>query len=191
MHSPFYVLVWVAGVCSLWLLWDRAIKSLLLALFREQLFEQRYALFHMGMEGDISFNSDLYRQLEMLLCGLLRFGHRVTLLTYIFSKREQEAAKNSKDYIDVSQQIALKVSRLDPVAQGKLIRILQCVQRAIFLYMAFTSLWFLTFACGMLVAKLFGLYRPDEKAKITGVIQQEAYRAESKRGISLSAAATA
>jgi hypothetical protein len=195
MNSTFYVLVWVTGLSCLWLFWDQAVKRLLLDLFRERVFELRFDMFRLGMAGKLDYNSEVYRQLETLLCGLLRFSHRVTLLTWFFSKAEQERAKKRKDYEDLSHQVALKISRLQPDVQAELSRILREVSKAIWLYMAFTSLFFLGCFVVAMMAKLVGLWRPDRVQQISGVVEQEAYRAEIKRdrsngnNVDLSAAA--
>jgi hypothetical protein len=191
MHNPMYVLIWLAGLCCLWIFWDQAVKRLLLDLFRERLFELRFSMFRMGLDGKIEFESDVYRQLEILFSGLLRFGHRVTLLTFIFSREEQEKSKKNKDYVDVSQQIGLKISRLDPKVQQEIGTILIEVRKAIMLYMAFTSLFFLCVYVVLMTAKLLGFWNPDKVKEISDVVEQEAYRAESKRGISVSITAIA
>ncbi len=187
MHSPLYLLIWVTGVCSLWLLWNLGFRSLFLDLFRERIFGLRYSLFRLGMDGELQFDSDIYRTLETLMCGLLRFGHRLTPLTYVFSWREQERAKREKDHVDISQQIALKISRLEPEVQIKVQKLLVELRRDILLYMAFSSLWFLLIMAVMMSAKAVGLWRP-EKGKVSDVIAHEAYRAESKRSLTFSPA---
>jgi hypothetical protein len=181
MDGALYLLVWVTGLCCLWIFWDQVVKRLLLDLFRERVFELRFDMFRLGMENKIDYNSEVYRQLETLLCGLLRFGHRVTFLTWVFSRAEQERAKKRKDYQDFSSQIALKISRLDPGVQAELSRILSEVSKAIMLYMAFTSLFFLGWFALTLLAKLVGLWRSESVKVVSGVVEQEAYRAEIKR----------
>jgi hypothetical protein len=185
MHSPFYLLIWVTGVCCLWVLWDLGFRRVFLDLFRERIFELRYALFRLGMDGELHFDSDVYRTLEILMCGLLRFGHRMTLLTYIFSRVEQKEAKREKNHLDLSQQLELKISRLDPHVQPKVRALLHEVRRDILLYMAFTSLWFLAILFAGMVARGLGVWRSD---RVTNVIEQEAYWAESRGKACLAAA---
>jgi hypothetical protein len=189
MQSPIFILSWVAGVCSLWFFWSIGIKRLFLDGFRERLFELRFELFRLGMSGELPFESDTYRVLETLICGMLRFGHRITFLTYVFCRIEQERAMKDKDFVDVSRQIALKVSRLNPTTQAKLVEILNGLRLATIVYMAFTSLFFLSVFTIFETAKVLGIWRPDEKAKeISFVIEREAYRAESMRPLRVAVA---
>jgi hypothetical protein len=181
MTSLFNVVVWAAGLCALWCLWDFAIKSFFLDLLREQLFEIRSRLFRLGMDEKLRFDNDVYRQIETLLCGLLRFAHRVSFLTYVFSWSELEKEKKEKDYVDVSKQIALKVSRLPADVQRDVMTILDDTRKALFVYMAFTSLIFLIPFAVIMTMKLFGIWRPERVKATTNVIEWEAYRAEMKR----------
>jgi hypothetical protein len=170
-------------------LWSLGIKRLFLDAFRERLFELRFELFRLGMSGELPFDSETYRIFEMLICGMLRFGHRITFLTYILCLREQERAKKDKDFVDLSQQIALKISRLDPKTRSKLVEIMEGLRIATILYMAFTSLLFLLVLVRYEVAKVLGLLRPDhETERITFVIESEAYRSESMRGLRVAVA---
>jgi hypothetical protein len=188
MVNTVYLLSWVTGVCALWLLWSFAWRGLALAFFREALFELRFRLFRLGMDGELSFDNEAYRSIETLICGLLRYGHRISFLTYLFSRREQERAKKEKDYVDVGQQVALKVSRLQPGTQEKIAKILVSIRHAIVLYMAFSSLFLLAMIFLFRVLKVFGWGREPNKAKLTGVIEQEAYRIEARRSMRLAAA---
>jgi hypothetical protein len=182
MQSPIYLLSWVGGACSLWFLWSLGIKRLVLDRFRERLFELRFELFCLGMSGELPFDSETYRTLETLICGLLRFAHRITLLTYLFSRIERERAKKDKNYVDLAQQIALMISREHPKTQAKLGKILEGLSSAITVYWAFTSLLFILVFAVFEVAKALGLWRPEQETEqITFVVEHEAYRAESLR----------
>jgi hypothetical protein len=188
MQNTVYFLSWVTALCSLWFIWSLGVKSLVVDYLRERLFELRFELFRLGMSGEVPFQSDAYRSLEILMCGLLRYAHRVSLLTYILSRVEQERAKKAKDYIDVGQQMTLKVSRLTPEAQKKIATILVETRKAIIFYMAFSSLLMLLIMVILQLAKLVGIWRKPSKAKLTGVIEQEAYRSEFRRPSRLVAA---
>ena len=182
MQTPVYLLSSVVGLSTLWFVWSLGIKKLWLDRLRERLFEQRFELFRLGMSGELPFESDTYRSLEILFCGLLRFGHRITFLTYIFSTIEQKSAKQDKDYVDSSMQIALKISRLQPETQQKLTKILNDVRSELLRYMAITSLLFLGMAVVFTIAKIVGLWHPETaKEEVGRVIEREAYRAESMR----------
>lgn len=189
MQSPIFILSWVTAACSLWFFWSLGFKKLLLARFRERLFELRFELFRLGMSGELPFESDAYRSIETLMCGMLRFGHRITFLTYILCRREQERAKKDKDYVDMSKQFALKISRLDPSIRDKVTKILASISNETIVYMSFTSLFFLLIIGVYLVAKGCGLFWQDHKTKeISFVIEREAYRAESMRPLRVAVA---
>jgi hypothetical protein len=184
MENSIYLLSWVAGLCALWFLWSLGIKPLVLDFFRERLFELRFQLFRLGMNGELDFGNDTYRTLETLLCGLIRFSHRITFLTFIFSLVEQEKAKKEKGYADLGQQIALKISRLDPDTQTKLKALLTGVRSAIILYLVFSSVLFMTIIFLYYVRRLVGLGpKTDDTDEISSVVEREAYRAEYLRGL--------
>ena len=184
MQNSIYLLSWVAGLCAVWFLWSLGIKPLVLDLFRERLFELRFQLFRLGMNGEIDFSNDTYRTLETQLCGLIRFSHRVTFLTFIFSLVEQEKAKKEKGYADLGQQIALKISRLDPDAQTNLKALLTNLRSAIVLYLVFSSVLFMTLIFVYNVRRLVGFgTKTDDTHEISSVVEREAYRAEYLRGL--------
>ena len=181
MHSPVYILVLVSGIAGFWLFWDQAVKRILLDAFRERVFAQRFALFQLAMNGQLTFDSEVYRQIETLLCGLLRFAHNVTFLTFMFSRDQQEKARMKDGYVDVSREIAEKIMQLNPDVQHELGIILSEVRRSILVYVSFTSLLFLVVSAVLTVARIFGLWRPDKAREISDVVEREAYRAELKR----------
>jgi hypothetical protein len=184
MQNSIYLLSWVAGLCAVWFLWSLGIKPMVLDFFRERLFELRFQLFRLGMNGEIDFANDTYRTLETLLCGLIRFSHRITFLTYIFSAIEHEKAKKEKGYADLGQQIALKISRLDPNTQTKLKALLIDLKSAIVLYVCFSSVFFMTVVFFYHVTQLVGLRsKTDDTGEISSVVEREAYRAEHLRGL--------
>ena len=189
MLNPVYLLSWVGALCAAWFLWTLGIRRLLLDGMRERLFDLRFRLFRLGTTGELPFDSEAYRVLELLICGLLRFGHRITFLTFLFSQIEGERAKKEKNYEDVSKQIALKIARLKPETQEKLGQILKDLHSALIVYMAFSSLFFLSIFIVMNVCKWLGLWHPENaRERVTRVIEREAYLAESRRGVCLAAA---
>lgn len=182
MQSPIYFLSWTAAACLLWLFWSFGIKRLFLDIFRERLFEIRFEMFRLGISGELPFDSETYRTLETLICGLLRFAHRITFLTFLFSRIEQERAQKEKDYVDIGLQISLMISRQDSKTQARLLKILQDLKTAIYVYMAFSSLFLLSLIIVYKVARVLGLWQPGKAEKeISGVVEREAYRAESMR----------
>jgi len=181
MQSPFNLFIFIAAVSGLWIFWDKALRSLLLDAFRERIFELRFSLFELGMKDDVNFESEVYRQLETLLSGLLRWAHNVTFLTFVISRAEQEKAKQQKDYVDVSQQIELKIRQLNPEVQDEMNRILTETRKAILLYISFTSLFFLGCSALLTTLRLVGIWHPEKADEISNVVEQEAYKAEIKR----------
>jgi hypothetical protein len=119
------------------------------------------------------------------MCGLLRFGHRITFLTFLLSSLEIAKAKKDKDYVDVSQQIGLKISRLQPSTQVKMAKILKDTHSVVLVYMALSSLLFLTIMAAM---KVFKLLSESTREKVSHVIDREAYLAETQRGMRLAVA---
>lgn len=189
MQSSIFLLSAVGALCAAWFLWALAIKGLLLDGMREKLFEIRFRLFELGMTGELACDSEAYRELETLLCGLLRFGHRITFMTWIFSRLAIEQEKKRKDYVDVSAQIALKISRLQPATQQKLWLIMKDIHSTVLVYAGLSSLLFLSIYVVARTLQLFGLWHPEaEKEKVTRVIEREAYLAEKRRGLRFAAA---
>jgi hypothetical protein len=156
---------------------------------REEIFKLRFQLFHLAMDGELSFDDEAYRSLETLLSGLLRFGHRLTFLTYLLSRREAIRAQKEKDYVNVSAQIALKVSRLNPETQQKIVKILEEVHSTAIGYIAASSLSLLSLYLVLKLAEAMGLIHLEKaKSDVRGVVEREVYLAESRRGLRLAVA---
>lgn len=182
MRSSIYIVDWVTGAFAIYLLWDFCVKGLLLDLLRDRLFELRFELFRLGQKGELEFGSPVYRMIETLLCGLLRFAHRISFPIYIFSLIEQEQAKKEKNYVDLSQQVALHVSRLDKSVQAEVGQLLSKARLAINLYMAFSSALFMVVTAVFLMLRLAGIHRQNVPSKRPAdVIEREAYRSEQRR----------
>lgn len=181
MQSPLYFMALVGAATGIWLLWDVALKGLFLDAQRERIFELRFKLFELGMRGEVSFDSEAYRTLETLLCGLLRFGHRFTFLTFILSIMEQERTKKDKDYADFTNQLELKISRESETAQVKLREILKSVNTAVVVYTSVSSLIFLS--CAMIFGMLRAMHLVDQSGRriVSSVIERDAYMEESRR----------
>ena len=182
MQSPVYLLDWFAAACAAWLIWSLGIKSLLLDLFRERLFEIRFGLFSLGLNGELDFNDPAYRSIETLFCGLLQFAHRISFLTYIVSVRERYRAMKDKDYVDVSKLIALRVSRLDPTLQSELNKLAYEARKALTLYMVFNSLPLFTLITTMGIAQRLGLIHLENggREQVSLPIEREAFCYESR-----------
>lgn len=189
MQNPIYLVSAVASICGAYLVWSLGVRKLFLDLMRERLFELRFELFRLGMSGELSFDNDAYRSLETLFNGLLRFGHRISFLTWVYSSRAIARAQQEKDYVNISSQIALKVSRLNPETQEKITRILEDVHSDVIAYMAFSSLLFLLIYAVLNLLEVLGLVDFDKEKKIAReVIEREAYVSETRRGLRLATA---
>ncbi len=182
MLSPIYILSTIASVCAAYLLWSLAIREFLLDGVREKLFGLRFDLFRLAMNGEVEFDNEAYRSLEILFCGLLRFAHRITFLTYLMSKIEAERAQKEKDYVNVSAQIALRVSRLAPETRAKMLKILEEMRDAMLIYIGLSSLFFIVVFVVYKVLHLLGIRRLEEtKVEVVDVVSREAYIIESRR----------
>lgn len=189
MLNPIYLVSVVASVCGAYLVWSLGIRKLYLDLMRERLFELRFELFRLGMSGELSFDSDAYRALETLFNGLLRYGHRISFLSWVISSRAIARAQQEKDYVSVSAQISLKVSRLNQETQAKITQIIERVHTAVIAYMAFSSLFLLLIYIVAKVLEAFSLVDFDENKKnAREVIEREAYVLETRRGLRLATA---
>jgi hypothetical protein len=186
MQSPIYLVIWVTAACAALLIWSLGIKRLILDKFRQRVFELRFELFTLGMNGELSYDDPAYRSYEVLLCGLLRYAHRISALTYFVSVIERNRAKKSKDYVDVSQQIHLRVSRLSPPLQDKLNEIAKKANTVITLYMVFSSLPFAALIISFVIARRLHFIGNEQDAKDTNEqlsrpIVREAYCYENRR----------
>lgn len=179
MQYEVYLLSIVLSVGGMWFVWDLGLKKLFLDGFRERLFELRFQLFTMAESGELSFDDDAYRAIETLLCGLLRFGHRITFLSYMLSVMEQEKTKKSEEYVDYHKQIQLKITRTSPAVQEKLQTILSETHKMVTIYIALSSLLFMAAAVIFVVLRALNLIRKIGKSEISSVVESEAYRAES------------
>jgi hypothetical protein len=189
MQSPIYLASAIASCCAMYLIWSFGIRKLLLDRLRENLFDLRFQLFRLAMQKEIEFDGDAYRNLETLFNGLLRFGHRISLLTYVLSKIEVERASKEKDFVSFSSQMSLRISRLEPDTQKKIHGILNQLHHELMRYMAQSSLFFMSTYLVFTVLDAIGLAHLTERKKEVGrVIEQEAYFAESRRSMRLAVA---
>jgi hypothetical protein len=189
MPSPIYLLSAVAAICGMYLLWALGIRKLLLDGLRERIFELRFELFRLGADDAIEFENPAYRALETLFCGLLRYSHRITFLSFLISKRASNRAEKEKDYVNVSAQIALKVSQLQPETQERILEILKGVQSILMIYIACSSLLFLSILAVYKVLDILGIrHLKEAQGRVVDAIEREAYLAESRRSMQLAMA---
>jgi hypothetical protein len=189
MRSEIYLTIIIMALGGLWFVWDLGLKKLFLDYFRERLFQIRFRLFEMAEAEELSFDNDAYRAIETLLCGLLRYGHRVTFMSFILSVREQNAFRKSEEYVDYSSQIELKISRTPEAVQTKLREILSDTHRAVLIYISISSLLFMVGALVLMTLKALKFTLPVSKREISYVVESEAYRAEYRRSPAQMAAA--
>ena len=179
MQNTIDLLTWVIGMGAIWLIWSKGMKPLLLDALRESLFEARFQLFQLGMDGELAFDDPAYRSVEIVINALIRYGHRITFLSYVVSKREQERDETGRGYLDLSETIAAAAIRSNPKVGSDLGSILLRVRQATFRYMALTSPILLLGIPFVAAAKLLGLGRDEKvKAEVGSVIEREAYRVE-------------
>jgi len=180
MQNPVYLIAIVAAATGLCFLWDLGIRVFLLDCLRERLFQLRFSLFELGLSGELSFDSETYRNMETLFNGLLRYGHRFSVTTYILSAKHQANARKEKDYVDVARQIDLSISRQEPAQREKLQKILVDIHQALILYMTFSSLLVLAAMAVYVMLNMLGIASVDDR-KVTAVIEREAYWAETRQ----------
>jgi hypothetical protein len=175
-----YTLVWVSGLCFIWMIWEFGYKACMLDRFRAHLFELRDRLFSFAEGGGIDFDNDAYRSVELLLNGVIRYAHRCSFLTYCISSIEVARAKKSdKDYVDFGRQMTMKLSRLNPEAQSVLSEILRSLHKGLALYMFGTSLLFKGLAVFVAIKELRITRFKEAKQKMAKqviVLEGEAYR---------------
>jgi hypothetical protein len=138
-------------------------------------------LFQIAESGELPFDDQAYRSIETLLCGLLRFGHRLTFLSFFLSSREQSLARKDKDYIDYAKQIELKVMRTPAPVQKKLASILAETHKAVLIYVSVSSLLFMIAAALFAFLRAVNLTKNAGNRAISSVVESEAYRAEYRR----------
>jgi hypothetical protein len=182
MNSPIDLLVWITATCAIGLIWSLGIKRLALDIFRERLFEIRFQLYTMAMDGELSQEEAAYRNFELLLCGMVRFAHRITFSTFVFSHRQQQQAMKEKDYVDVGKLLTSSMLRLAPDTKRKLNEISESIRTALLLYMVLSSIPLFTVMMAYGIASRLRLTAStNTKEQFSTPIEQEAYRFGTKR----------
>ena len=181
MRDEIYLMIIVTAIGGLWYVWDQGLKKLFLDYFRERLFELRFHLFELAEEGKLSFDDEAYRAIELLLCGLLRFAHRVTFIGFIMSVREQVKAREANEFVDYPKQVELKISRAPEGVREDLRSIMSQTNSMVSFYMAVCSLLFIAAALIYALLRALNLARDWSKKEISAVVESEAYRDETRR----------
>jgi len=73
------------GLIALWAFWYNLQKPQRVDIFREKLFDLRGDLFDLAANGAIPFEHPAYRQLRLLINGLIRFAHRASFPTLVLA----------------------------------------------------------------------------------------------------------
>jgi len=80
MNPVFYEQIMsLLGLIALWAFWYYLWKPQRVDSFRQKLFDLRSDLFDLAAAGSVSFNDPAYSQLRLLINGMIRFGHRISL----------------------------------------------------------------------------------------------------------------
>lgn len=175
MTGMFYTFIWVSGLCSIWLIWEFGYKGWMLARFRAHLFDLRDRLFSIAEAEKINFDDDAYRSMELLINAVIRYAHRYSFLTYIFSVVEMERSKKEdKDYVNFGKQMTLKFSHLDPKVRSEFVEILTSIHKSLCLYMLGTSFLFKVLLLVYYLKKFTGA-KAEVKEQVI-VLEREAYR---------------
>lgn len=175
MTSPIFFLLTLIATLLAWLVWSYGLRPYYLDEFREEIFDIRSSLFQLGAEGSIGFNTPLYRELETLYCGLIRFGHRISFVSYMVGmvlKRIGVAPDNS----EFGNRIGKLVDALDPATQAKVVEGLDRMNRAIKRLIAHSSVSFRVAVRILSIARALGV--ANRPQPIIDVMKAEAYRAE-------------
>jgi hypothetical protein len=77
-----YTILSLISICGLWVLLFKFIRDLQVDRFRQALFDLRDSLFDFAADGSIAFDHPAYGKLRMTINGLIRYGHRISLLQY-------------------------------------------------------------------------------------------------------------
>lgn len=135
--AVLFLLVILALILLFYVLWrDYAIDKT-----RERLFEQRDALFDLALEGKISFEDPVYRELRRFLNNLIRGAHRFSFLWVLLhtktapSPRHHSARRHSVH--DLIEAIP------DPAGRERAKQIARTAADAVLMRMIATSV----FAC--------------------------------------------
>ncbi|TGN02893.1 hypothetical protein [Leptospira dzoumogneensis] len=77
----------------MWAMWHFLWKPLRLDILREELFNIRDSLFDLALDKKLSFEDQVYKELEIILNGTIRYAHRISFLSSLIFRISVE-----KDY---------------------------------------------------------------------------------------------
>ena len=87
MRAAYELLIAAVGAAGCWTLWFYLYKEYRASAVREDLFALRGELFLFAADGAIAFDDPSYKELRQRLNAMIRFAHRINLLTLIFATR--------------------------------------------------------------------------------------------------------
>ena len=132
-------------------------RRVFLDRFRDRLFHLREKWFNLALDPDSSlqFESSVYRSVEISLCGMLRFAHRVSFL-FIVVEKIGERIRNIKMDGKPLARIAKDVNSIpDEYTRERALAIWQSIPAAIMRYLLFTSFLFSLWTVVLLVFLVF------------------------------------
>jgi hypothetical protein len=189
MTSGFvHLFITICAACGMILVWQVGVKSLALDAFRARLFEIRRELFYLGESGRIRFDDDAYRMLEARINALIQFAHRVSFITFLLSFVENQRAKRQKDYVNITEEFSLTLSRVaDAEVRRDMEHMMERISTALLCYFVITSHVVQLGMLALTFQRLFSPSRVKKREQQTAyVFEREAYITERLRARSAS-----
>ncbi len=182
MEQRLFLPTGLIALAVLWFVYDLGLRQLVLAFYRNRLFQLRFELFTLGMAGELAFESDVYRSLEILLNGLVQYAHTVSYYAYrVAVNEERKNASHSEPYrYRAFRELLDHIDSLPQPARADVQRLLADTQKALAKYMALTSPVFLLFATLSALQKVFHLMHSRQEVPYVQVFEEQAYRAQRR-----------
>jgi hypothetical protein len=141
------------------------------------MFAARRRLFELAQRGEVSFDDDAYRSVELLINGIIRYTHKYTLIGFIVAVfNDAQAKRDDKDYVDFGQQLALKISRLGSQAETEINSILGEIHNSLLGYLGVTSFAFMVLWVTLRVVHIFKPNRAKQEIdRQVFIMEREAY----------------
>jgi hypothetical protein len=175
MYSPLQIAVVLFAITGIWCVWTFGLKKAILDIFREQLFKLRFDLFKLGESGQVPFDSDTYRSIEILFNGLIRFAHRLTAASLFVALFQSAKDRKDKNHVEFAKKMELKISRMPKSSQEALCEIVKKVNNAVWIYIVFTSFPLLLLCTFLALTKRFRDKRVSTREELYSAVEEEAY----------------
>lgn len=182
MSDMIYLFATLFGIGATYWVWDLGWKKLCLDKYRERLFVARSRLFRLAATGKLDFDSDVYRSMETLICGMQRYAHRMTFMIYLFSFDYQQKNSREKGRPDVYERMLQKTASAPPEVQAELKAILRDVSDDLATYVTTSSLLFMSAIPVAIAAHHLNRMGTFTKEKVSATLANEAYMAECRKG---------